>query len=70
MYLKSKTSKSKTHKVVRENINLNKNNGIQILSPEHMYNWFEQLSELKKDQGAYQQRALTKTKLIIKWWEN
>ena len=68
MYLKSKTSKSKTHKSVRESIRLNNKEGIQILEPSN--SWLEQFMELKKEHTPFQQRALKHTKLIIKWWEN
>lgn len=77
MFLRRKNSKSITHKAVRESINLNKANGIQILHPENEAvltiienNWLEQFIEMKLENFPVQQRALKKTNLIVKWWEN
>lgn len=77
MYLKRKNVKQETHKAVREAINLNQNEGIQIYNPENisiLYRietaWMEQMTEFQNIQSPFQKRTLSKSKLIIKWWEN
>ena len=67
--------KLNTYKAVRENIWLNKNNGIHIKSdlPTNIINendWICQLVEITLENNLHAQNSSKREKLILKWWEN
>lgn len=67
------------HKAVRNNINLNKNNGLQIVFGNEFLlsqnnNWafdfIEQSNELSENNNVSGVELSPKRKLIFKWWLN
>lgn len=77
-YLKKKKSALNTHKTVRNAIQLNKYNRMEVmnnaqLTPEKNIwanNWIEQAAEMKSGSHIVSQTSLKKNKLIVKWWAN
>lgn len=74
-YSSKRKNNLNTYKGVRENIQLNKNNGILRKNdlPTNFINendWVNQLAEVNLISNLHAQNLSKKGKLIVKWWEN
>lgn len=76
---KRKNLQMNKYKAVRNNINLNKNNGVQIVfvnenSSAQNHNWafdfVEQNAEIKNQKEIVTVNSGRKPKLTIQWWLN